>query len=829
MRREWMVAVTLLLVAGTAPGVFAQLPSGWTSTNIGSPAPTPAGTVQYDKATDTWTIRGSGTGLRGTSDQFYYVYRGLTGDGELAIRVASIDPLLADWSMAGVMIRVMLTPGSPYIFMGVTANTDGLNHGVTVWGRTAFDAPAEGESAGAMSAPYWVRVKRAGDTFSAYSSPDGKTWTENNSTAAPGMPKTIYIGYAVASEVAGQAITVLLDNGPTKATEPDPADGARNVLAPLVRWTPGVTAALHDVYFGTNATLGPADYKGRQSLTPAAYFHSSGLEPGATYYWRIDEVAADNKTVYTGDVWHFTAAPATAYAPQPWNGLDGVSVDADLAWSPGMGALSHDVYFGKDKAAVAAGDPAVFKGNQTPWTYNPGPLAADTTYYWRVDERGPNDVVHPGLLWSFTTIGPGIGVQARYFKGIDATGVPVLTQVENSIDHPWGGAEIAAGLSDNVSAVWTADLEAPFTETYQLITTSDDGVRLWLDGRRLIDVWTNHGGRDDVATVNLIAGQFYRVEMDWYENTGSAVAQLAWESPSIARQIIPAGPLQLPLRATDPYPANTAVNATSIPVLHWTAGERATGHDVYLGDSAEAVANADTATAGIYQGRQQDAEFDPGSLEGNKTYYWRVDEVNEANARSPWTGAVWTFTTADFLVVDDFESYTDILGSSIFDTWLDDWDIIITGGGGIIVGYADAPFAEQTIVHSGGQSMPLDYNNVPTPHYSETERTFDPVQDWTVNGVDTLVLYVRGKVGNVAAPLYVALEDSASKSATVTHPDAAIANAATWTEWKIPLSQFAPVNPAKIKKMYIGLGDKAHPTAGGHGQIFVDDIRVIKP
>jgi hypothetical protein len=147
MRKELMVAVSLLLVATATRSVFAQLPAGWTSKDIGSPAPTPAGTVQYDKVSETWTIRGGGTGLRGNADQFYYVYRGLTGDGELAVRVASIDPLLADWSMAGVMIRVMLTPGSPYIFMGVTANTDGLNHGVTVWGRQAFNAP-EGKALG---------------------------------------------------------------------------------------------------------------------------------------------------------------------------------------------------------------------------------------------------------------------------------------------------------------------------------------------------------------------------------------------------------------------------------------------------------------------------------------------------------------------------------------------------------------------------------------------------------------------------------------------------------------------------------------------------------
>ena len=64
------------------------------------------------------------------------------------------------------------------------------------------------------------------------------------------------------------------------------------------------------------------------------------------------------------------------------------------------------------------------------------------------------------------------------------------------------------------------------------------------------------------------------------------------------------------------------------------------------------------------------------------------------------------------------------------------------------------PFAEQKIVHGGKQSMPLDYNNVKSPFYSEAEREFAPAQDWTADGVDTLVLYVRGQRINKAAPLY---------------------------------------------------------------------------
>ena len=127
--------------------------------------------------------------------------------------------------------------------------------------------------------------------------------------------------------------------------------------------------------------------------------------------------------------------------------------------------------------------------------------------------------------------------------------------------------------------------------------------------------------------------------------------------------------------------------------------------------------------------------------------------------------------------------------------------------------------------------MPLDYNNVVSPFYSEAEREFAPTQDWTARGADTLILSVRGRSTNGPAPLYVAVEDTSGHAGVAAHSDPAVAAKGTWTEWQVSLSQFADagVNLARVKKLYIGLGDRDAPSAGGSGMVYVDDIYLTRP
>jgi hypothetical protein len=470
-----------------------------------------------------------------------------------------------------------------------------------------------------------------------------------------------------------------------------------------------------------------------------------------------------------------------------------------------------------------------------------------------------------------------------------------------------------------------------------------------------------------------------------------------------------------PMLAWGSHPANGAiVDVLTATPLTWSAGEQAVKHDVYLSGDAAAVAAADTSdTSGIYRGRQNATDFTPTpDVEGGKAYAWRIDEVNADGSLS--RGRVWNFTVADYLIVDDFESYNDEenQGTRIYETWIDGY---VDSSSGSTVGNLLPPFAEQRIVHSGKQSMPMDYNNINSPWYSEAVRTWSTPQNWTFGGVDALVLYFRGEAvsfvdnagvltmsaagtdiwnftdecrfaykrlsgngsiivkvdslvnsdpwakagvmiretlsadsshaavvitpGNgvsfprrqaamnestsitqagVAAPhwvkltrtdnlfkaehsadgkswtsvgadpaasemtiimgtsvyigvcltshnatavttaqfsnittsgtggwqvaeigvdhpgntqqgLYLAVEDATGKTATVRNPDPAATLKTEWTEWKVPLGDLTGVSLSKVKKLYLGVGNKENAQPDGTGRIYIDDIRLTKP
>ncbi|MFH1716540.1 MAG: LamG domain-containing protein, partial [Planctomycetota bacterium] len=189
---------------------------------------------------------------------------------------------------------------------------------------------------------------------------------------------------------------------PKTAYNPNPADGAEFVATDAkLNWTAGFGAKLHTVYFGDNFddvdnAVGGAP-QGTTTYNPGA------LQGEKVYYWRVDEF--DAVATYKGDVWGFTT-PGAAGNPQPANAATGVAMTAKLGWTPATTAVSHDVYFGTDKDTVKNATTASpeYKGNKAlgSESYDPGKLAWQSDYYWRVDAVYNSGPVK-GLVWSFTT------------------------------------------------------------------------------------------------------------------------------------------------------------------------------------------------------------------------------------------------------------------------------------------------------------------------------------------------------------------------------------------------------------------------------------------
>jgi hypothetical protein len=556
-----------------------------------------------------------------------------------------------------------------------------------------------------------------------------------------------------------------------KAANPYPADGALHTETwATLSWLKAASAVSHDVYIGDNlddvndATHDSDLYCGNQTTTFfvmgfPGYPFPGGLVPGVTYYWRIDEITAEG-TVYKGDVWSFLVPPKIAYNPVPADDAKFVDPKRALNWTAGHGAKLHTVYLGDnfDDVNNATGGTQIGVT-----TYNPVTLELEKTYYWRVDEFD-GSITRKGDVWRFKTAKAGGGVRADYYSDMELRNY-VLTRTDPQINFNWadGQPDPTVG-ADDFSVRWSGEFEAGYTETYTFYARTDDGVRLWVGGKQLADAWESvpiypieHSG-----TIDLVAGNTYSIVMEYFENTDNAVAELRWSSPSTPKQFIPQAALALPVKAGSPSPSNGATGTKMTPILRWGAGDFAASHELYFGMDVDAVVNADK-TSPEYKGAKAlgDEIYDPGKLAWDTTYYWRVDEVNNLNPDSPWIGNLWSFTTGDFIVVDDFEDY-DADENQIWFAWNDGLGAGTLGTPGYIPGNGTGAavgdgttgsYTEESIVHSGVQSMPYWYDNNKQgfAYYSEAVKTLSAPRDWSEEGVTELSLWFKGFPGSVGS------------------------------------------------------------------------------
>ena len=485
---------------------------------------------------------------------------------------------------------------------------------------------------------------------------------------------------------------------------------------------------------------------------------------------------SSNEILTLGYAWpsSFGDYPQAA-GPVPADGALHADTWVNMAWRAGDFAVSHDVYFGDNFDDVDAGAESVFQGNQTstflvagfPGFAYPDGLVPGTTYYWRIDEVNDAEPNSPwkGEIWSFS-----IPPKTAYFPD------PV---------------DSAESVSVDVTLDWTPGFGAKlhtvyFGETFEEVDNATGGL-------------PQGTATFTPGTLKMANTYYWRVdEFDIVETHKGDVWSFTTEGAVAALE-----------------PANGAVDVTQTPVLTWAPGLGAS-HEIYFGADAGSL-----ELKGI--GNLGSESYEPGQLEWDTTYYWRVDEVNDANADSPWTGPLWSFTTANFLIIDDMESYNDIdegePGSNrIYVAWMDGFDDPTNGSQ---TGHLDPPFYEETIVHSGNKSMPMAYDNAVGK--SEATLTLTSNRDWTVNGVNTLTIWFRGDFGNTAETLYVALNGNARVDNA--SPDAALAG--SWTQWNISLQAFADqgVNLTNVNSITLGLSS----VTGGTGMLFFDDIRLYPP
>lgn len=137
----------------------------------------------------------------------------------------------------------------------------------------------------------------------------------------------------------------------------------------------------------------------------------------------------------------------------------------------------------------------------------------------------------------------GNGLKGEYFNNKDFTAF-VLSRLDPTVNFSWNNGSPNPSIgADTFSVRWTGQVQPQYSQQYTFYTSTDDGVRLWVNGVQLINKWVDQGTKEWSSTINLVAGQKYDIKMEYYENGGGAVAQLRWSSPSRTKQIIPAANL----------------------------------------------------------------------------------------------------------------------------------------------------------------------------------------------------------------------------------------------------------------------------------------------
>ncbi|MEN6578319.1 MAG: LamG-like jellyroll fold domain-containing protein [Phycisphaerales bacterium] len=476
------------------------------------------------------------------------------------------------------------------------------------------------------------------------------------------------------------------------------------------------------------------------------------------WHWqgKLDDVRIYNRALTAGEIPDVMAGRTGGYAfaPSPEEEATDVPCDTAMSWTGAETAVTRDVYLGTsfdDVNDAGRDNPmgVLVSQDQTDTTYTlDAPLEYGQTYYWRIDEvnGAPDYTLFKGEVWSFTTETYGYPITSLT---VEASGQQATSPAIRTIDR--SGLDEFDQHGVDLKQMWVtpgglpAWIQYTFDKEYKL-------HELWVwNANSELETLMGFGAKDvtiEYSTDGTTWAQLENVP-EFAQGTGKATytantvvdlgevmaryVKLTINDNWGATTMVSLSEVRFfytPAQAFEPVPADGAAEIGLDTELTWRPGREATSHTVHFGADANAM-DARTVT---------DHSYTPPTLDFGTVYYWKVDEVGDAGT---YAGELWSFTSQEFALIEDFESYTDDIDAeaTIWHAWIDG---VTTKASGSQVGYTDSPFAETKIVHGGKQSMPLAYDNATSFFFSEAEREFESAQNWTGNGATDVSLWVRG-------------------------------------------------------------------------------------
>jgi hypothetical protein len=318
------------------------------------------------------------------------------------------------------------------------------------------------------------------------------------------------------------------------ASRPSPDDGALlEATWANLGWSAGDSAISHDLYFGTNSddvnNGAEGTFVGNLATTNqvvgfATFPAPDGLQPGTTYYWRVDEVNdANAASPWKGDLWSFWIPPKEAYEPDPVDGANFVVTDATLTWTPGFGATLQHVYFGDNFDDVNNATGAL---PQTDSTFTPAALERDKTYYWRVDEFDSTGTTLKGHIWSFTTL-PDIAITDP-----DLVAWWTFDEGQGSTAIDWSGHGNHATLFGSewtAAALGDAGLSiGDYGAIQNLSYAATDLTEV------TVTAWVRTTSSADQYIVSFDRNEYYRLEIN---GSGAGPGQVGWDVMTSSGQV----------------------------------------------------------------------------------------------------------------------------------------------------------------------------------------------------------------------------------------------------------------------------------------------------